>query len=47
MTPQFMTDDLGQWHAYSYFRHHYVIGISHDKAEAEDRWKQALKVAQQ
>ena len=46
MTPSFFTDELGQTHAWSYWRHHYVIGISHDRAEAESRWKEALKVAQ-
>ena len=46
MTPLFFRDELGQWNYYSYWRHHYVIGISHDRAEAQKRWAEALKVAQ-
>lgn len=46
MTPQYMQDELGQWHAWSVLRHHYIVGISHDRTEAEKRWAEALKVAQ-
>jgi hypothetical protein len=46
MTPQFFTDDLGQVHAYSYWRNHYVIGIGISEAEALKRWAEALKAAQ-
>lgn len=46
MTPQFFTDELGQTHAWSHWRNHYVVGIGADKAEAEKRWAEALKVAQ-
>ena len=46
MTPTFMQDELGQWHAFAYWRHHYVVGISADKDEAVKRFNEALKVAQ-
>lgn len=46
MTHQFFTDELGQFHCWTYWRNHYCVGISTDRAEAEARWKEALKVAQ-
>lgn len=46
MTPKFFTDDLGQVNAWSYFGYHYIVGIGCDKAQAESRWKEALKAAQ-
>lgn len=45
MKPDWMTDELGQWHAWSFWRHHYIVGISHDKTEALKRWDEALKAA--
>jgi hypothetical protein len=46
MSPQYMQDELGQWHAYSYWQNHYVIGIGSSEAEALKRWAEALKAAQ-
>jgi hypothetical protein len=46
MTPQSFTDEFGQLHCWSYWRNHYVIGISAIPAEARARWAEALKVAQ-
>jgi hypothetical protein len=46
MTPAFMQDELGQWHAYSFYGRYYLVGISRDKAQALDRWAADLKWAQ-
>jgi hypothetical protein len=46
MIPQYMKDDLGQVHAYSYWRNHYVVGIGSDEVQALKRWADALKAAQ-
>jgi hypothetical protein len=43
MTPQYMQDELGQWHARSHFGPYYLVGISRDKAEALARWAADLK----
>jgi hypothetical protein len=46
MKPQFFTDELGQINVWSYWRNHYIVGLSADRAEALSRWAEALKVAQ-
>lgn len=45
MTPEYMQDELGQWHCYSYLRNHYVVGIGSDKPMALKRWAEAMKAA--
>lgn len=46
MTPAYFTDEFGQTHAWAIWRNHYLIGIGSDKAEADKRFAEALKVAQ-
>ena len=45
MKPEWFTDEFGQFHAWSYLRNHYIVGIGPDKALALARWTEAMKAA--
>ena len=45
MKPEWFTDEFGQFHAWSYVRNHYIVGISRDRTEALKRLAEAMKAA--